>query len=344
MVEVREELRRFKVGGVSERDIDLLLLEEFIASNAFAQWFIETATNDAFEVETCLLAHQSVTQANGESDLEVTLQLRDQSRVLLLIEDKINASLQPEQAERYLARAQQYREEGRAHRAISILVAPSAYFGDETALKGFDHRLTYEQLRDWFETAPYLGERRRYKASLLTAAIDKATLGWSLDVDAAATAFWHRYWAFVSEHAPEMNMKRPDGVPSGSTFLEHSPRGLPRGVHLIHKMRGHVDLELRGLGGHLGLVRQQLGDLIADDMRVEAAGKSAAIRLDVPRIAYGCDFETERDALDAAVLSAQRLLALAINAKATLDALLTSRPPVPTVPAALDGSAGQRSE
>jgi len=94
-----EEQRQLSLSGVCERDVDLLLLEEFISTQEFLHWFMQQVYPKAFSSIEFIEAHRSVTQSNGESDLEVTLDIPH--RVRLLIENKVNASLQPMQAERY---------------------------------------------------------------------------------------------------------------------------------------------------------------------------------------------------------------------------------------------------
>jgi hypothetical protein len=71
MTFVDSDRAEMPIAGVCERDIDLLLLEEFIASVHFIQWFTEQINRVDAEIECLLSAQRSVTQSNGESDLEV---------------------------------------------------------------------------------------------------------------------------------------------------------------------------------------------------------------------------------------------------------------------------------
>ncbi len=161
------------ISGVCERDIDLLILEEFIASFEFLQWFVSKVANHPAKAEALLDAQRSVTQSNGESDIEIYFKDSAGNQVCLLIENKVNAALQPQQAERYRERGQTYRDHEACTDFYTILMAPKSYFGADVALKGFDASITYEDIRDWFRQQPTLGERQRYKESLLTAAIEK---------------------------------------------------------------------------------------------------------------------------------------------------------------------------
>ena len=76
---------------VAERDIDLLLLEEFNANAEFASWFMSVAFPKEKESE-CIGAWHSVNDPElGESDLIV---LYDRG-FAILIEKKIDAPVQP---------------------------------------------------------------------------------------------------------------------------------------------------------------------------------------------------------------------------------------------------------
>lgn len=80
-----------------ERDIDILLAEEFTVSPAFAAWFLaHTRFSDANA--QVLDVYVSRSDSTGESDLVVVFEeIGGDSRFALLIEDKIDAPLQPEQ-------------------------------------------------------------------------------------------------------------------------------------------------------------------------------------------------------------------------------------------------------
>jgi hypothetical protein len=93
---------------IRERDIDLLLLEEFHCSEPFQHWFLaQTIGSVSDSIRLCSAAH-SVVSSNGESDLVVEFFSSNQERWCFLIENKVDADFQPEQAERYAARRDDY--------------------------------------------------------------------------------------------------------------------------------------------------------------------------------------------------------------------------------------------
>jgi len=79
------------VHGICERDIDLLLLEELVASADFRVWFLGELgiRPDA----TLKQAERSVSAVSGESDLALTFRAGGET-VRVLVENKVDAPLQ----------------------------------------------------------------------------------------------------------------------------------------------------------------------------------------------------------------------------------------------------------
>jgi len=81
-----------------------------------------------------------------------------------LIENKINASFQKDQKERYTLRGQNYIKLNKICAFATILVAPQEYFSNN--LKGFDFRINYETILQYFKNNQFIGKRRNYKILL----------------------------------------------------------------------------------------------------------------------------------------------------------------------------------
>ena len=297
------------ISGVSERDIDLLLLEEFLSSPDFLQWFTAHVLGPSFNSGSLLGTWRSVTQSSGESDLEVAFQDQDGRHVRLLIENKVNASLQPRQAERYQERGRSYIENGECVKFCTVLVGPERYFGKGHSLKGFDARVMYEEIRDWFARSQGMGPRKRYKCDLLKAGIEKGTVGYQVVADAPVTEFWRQYWELTLRIAPELEMKEPIGKPARAGFIKFDPVSLPRGVSLVHKLgKGYVDLQFSGMGKRLSELRSKFGDYVEPGMQFKQATKSGAIRVNVPKLHTASAFPPQEDNTRQGLAAAERLL------------------------------------
>lgn len=238
-------MTQVSISGVIERDIDFLLIEELVASDGFLPWFLAKIGLSG-TYEPVAVAH-STTTPNGETDIELTIRSASGTR-LILIENKIDANLQPRQAERYRERAARYVAQGRCSAASTVLVAPAAYFASEADGLGFDHTVSYEDILDWFVHADRLGSRKEAKIALLQHALASGSDGWVMIPDESATVFWRRYWELYRSIAPELRMVKPEAKTAASRFVYFRPAGLPKGVQLIHKASyGHVDLQMAGM-------------------------------------------------------------------------------------------------
>ncbi len=204
--------------GVSERDVDLLLLEELAASEEFRSWFAESVhLPPGSELEEVA---RSVTSSTGESDLELIY--RNQTGVTkVLVENKIDAVLQPRQPERYGERGRAYVEAGSCDNILTVLIAPEVYAADETS---FDVRISYEAMREWFQERAVEDNRAKYKLELLDGAIARGRRGWTLVPDKAATSFWASYWRLASSIAPQLQMPAPGVKPATSSFIRFQTR------------------------------------------------------------------------------------------------------------------------
>lgn len=284
-----------RVRDVCERDIDLLLLEEFTSSPAFLNWFLsEIGSEQASEL---MEAHRSVKTENGESDLELTYK-SPSGLIRLLIENKVDASFQPDQPQRYAERAERYRKTRKYTDVITIVMAPEVYFGDENSTCGFDARVTYEFLLSWFEKSD-IGMRKDYKLTILRGAIDRSRKGWKLVPHKGVSHFWKSYWDLSEKIAPQLSMPLPKPeIPADSHFIVFKPASLPEGVSLLHKVGyGHVDLQFAGMGNALLEMEQLYRPYLLQSMRIEKAGKSAVIRLRVEPIDMKTTLFTKAEAL-----------------------------------------------
>lgn len=299
---------RLTIAGVCERGLDLLLLEEFSSSLAFSRWFVSHTTSWPGKVGAIVSVHRSVTQSTGESDLELTVQLDSGPVARLLIENKIDAGFQVDQAIRYRKRAETYLNRGECALCTTVLVAPSRYLGKDMGDKGFDARISYEEPLEWLGEGD-LGARLAYKAALLSAAIEKSTLGYQPVADAPVTNFWREYWQATLALAPELEMAEPSSKPARAGFAYFRPAILPRGIDICHKFpHGNVDLQFRGWGNRLAELRAIVAPHLVEGMRVVKAAKSASIRLRTRTLNTGLPFAAQEPEAVAGIRAARTLL------------------------------------
>jgi hypothetical protein len=209
--------------------------------------------------------------------LEVTV-THDNCVVKLVIENKLDADLQPLQAERYSQRANSYRALAECDSVLTILVAPAKYVGADSNLLGFQRHISYDAILDWYRDHDE-SPRSLYKCEILKLALERRTIGYKLVADSAATSFWDEYWQLASSVAPELEMKQPGekGKGSGWGYLCVQP-----GLQIINKLaRGFVDMHVTGYAdGNVEFKRRYI-PLLDSDIRIAPAGKSPVIRINV---------------------------------------------------------------
>jgi hypothetical protein len=133
--------------SVREADIDLLMIDLIVSSDAFRCWFSETAGYSATTATTFNCARNFV-DAYGEADI-LLVQHDRMGRHALLIENKIDAVIQPRQAERYQDRGMAGVENGLWSSYSTVLVAPEVYCMRNGTL--FDASIAYEAVKGWLE-------------------------------------------------------------------------------------------------------------------------------------------------------------------------------------------------
>jgi hypothetical protein len=291
-----------KIEAVTERDIDLLLLEELNVSNDFSLWFYSVITNSN-DGPLCKGAWHSISDATlGESDLVVIYE----NGIAVLIENKIDALAQPEQGVRYKARGEKGVKAGLWDSFVTCMVAPSLYLQKENDANIYDVNLSYEKIANWFSSQNTFESRAKYKSYLIKEAIEQNRRGYTVIPDTKATEFWAKYWVLSSQQYPELEMKKPGIKPANSDWPDFRPSILNNRFSIVHKLgRGDVDLQIAGMADKLEYLKNLLADL---EIEVVKAGKSAAVRIKVGSINKFSSFESQKNTAIEGLDAARRLL------------------------------------
>lgn len=283
-----------KIECVLERDTDLLLLEEWCVNAGFAEWLLERF--GISERYSRFDGYHSVTDPRyGESDLLLIAE-NDSDKIALLLENKIDAAPQENQAERYFLRAETIRRElGLSNTAVGI-IAPDNYLRNDREADRYPTRISYESIAEWF--AAEADPRSRYRAAVVKAAIEKERRGYRPIKDEQVSRFWHDYWEYMKRSVPEVHMKEPEIVPAGSDWPELRFSWFPERWKLVHKLgRGVLDLETKMTAAEVGDAEA----LVKKDFTIVRTGKSFSIRLQVAPLDRNIPLFEQRDALECCV-------------------------------------------
>ena len=281
-----------KFSDVSEHDMDLLFLEEFVCSKPFLKIFTSLVGIDDAEVISIYSSKTDV--ALGESDMTVVIESKGE-RIGLLIEDKIDAVAMPEQSARYVFRGNKGVERGDYNRLFVFIVAPKKYLSQNTEAQKYPNKVEYETILSYFEDLN--DARSPFKIQQIRQAIDKQKKGYQIEVDPAVTEFWSKYSDYQKEHYPGVYFIY-NGEVKGANATWPRFKTVVDGVYMYHKTEfGFVDLTLDGCAERIvdieNLLSDTIGDYLGEGFTVHKTGKSAAIRLLVPILDLHRPFETQ---------------------------------------------------
>lgn len=299
------DMRDRRLGWVAERDTDLLLLEEFNSSPDFVEWWLAEVQHEGDTSHEFVHGWQSVAEADGESDVVVDVRCEKAGRLRLLIENKIGADAQLEQASRYTARGERYLRRGDCDEFIICIVAPLSFLDSDPEAKQYPHNISYEEVRDWFSQNS--DSRARHKVSLLEEAIEQQTRGYQKRELPSVSGFMAFYRAVGESEFPSLGANPPPVGSSRGGWTYCRPAQLPRGWTLVHKMlSGTVDLTIPGGAARAADLAVRLRSLHAN-LEVTATRKSAICRLRVPSIDKEADAIVQQDLIRASLAAALEL-------------------------------------
>ena len=293
-------LSRRPIDAIAEREIDLLLLMALHASGGFRA-FMTGMTAGAGDHEF-LGAWRSVFDQTGETDLLLLLRAPDGARVAVLIEDKIDAAFQPDQAARYRIRGERGCPDN-WDRFVTVLCAPAERV--EPVRGAWDATLTYEAIADDLDRradsfAPFV-------AGALRDAVSKHRLG-SFIADEHATGFWAKYGLLQRTEFPALRMTPLSEVRSRNDPWPRFAAGtLPPSIKLEHKAwKGCVDMTFSGVA--YGELRARLDGMLPEGFEICRTPPSSAVRVSVKSILSAEPFAPQADAARSAFRAIEALL------------------------------------
>jgi hypothetical protein len=311
---------RTRLDRVEERDIDLLLLEEFTSEPALTALFARLIFDENRAREFLEISNSVSTASGGESDL-IALYKEQDEVVAVLIENKIGARFMPRQANRYHKRGQAGIEDGAWNRYVTCLLAPEAYLEGDHGDHVFDHQVAYEELLPHFESRSSTA-RGRWRSAIIKQAIHGArTSTYVRVVDEAVSRFFRSYWKYASQHFPALRMPHERDRPATNTWVRFNPDvNLPKRISLVHKARyGTVDIQVSAC--RVEELHEAIGDFLTPEMHLEQTGKSAVVRVMVPEIDAFQSFEKQNEEVHQALIAADNLRELLAERREKLESL-----------------------
>lgn len=109
--------------SISERDLDLLIMDLLAFDTSFANSFLKKLALS--QIVFTSIEHSVYDNFGGDAWGETDILIRLENGAAILLENKLTAPFQPDQAARYRARARHYDSSEQA--ALTVLIAPRAY-------------------------------------------------------------------------------------------------------------------------------------------------------------------------------------------------------------------------
>lgn len=312
----------------TERDVDLLLIEELQCSTEFVKWLVGRVSGDPFDRSS--VAH-SKRRIHNRREIDITLTIDGPAgRTVCLIENKLDTQEQPQQAESYREEASVLVVEGKASAVYTILISPRQYAASASVFAGkFDHVIAYEEVADFFalrasQVSGELRARILHRQSLMDQATTKARRGYEavglIDID----RFFEKYVAMLGaerislEPGPSMLKK---GRPGESRTMIFAPSALPKWsflpqTRLVHQLReANANINFYGWGNHFNeVVGEFAGDLKDTGYRLiptvnkRLGGHSGLMVVsDTPQVDSLLSFDSQRDVILEGARATERL-------------------------------------
>ncbi|MES0020207.1 hypothetical protein [Mesorhizobium sp. M0036] len=299
--------------SIQEFRLDFFLEEEFNVDPAFTTLFCQACGLADVRVSVERTVH-SLSDKFGEADLVVVLDAAgpqgERQKLALLIENKINAGLQPDQAGRYRKRGEWGVENKLWSHYTTVLVAPKAYI-DARPDAGFMAAVSIESLKSWITTAD--ANRRNFKLARLDEAIAKKNATGVKVVDTDMTSFRKQYYRFLQDWNKRCGTAFILPVPKDTwwddSWFQMKVAELPSWAQIRHLARtGLVSLDMRDAPFSK---MEAVAELLDDDLKIIPSGKykqHTSVQVRVPAISSFDDFERDRQKVEVALAVAMRLL------------------------------------
>jgi len=214
----------------------------------------------------------------------------------LLIEDKIDAIAQQEQASRYIERGNKGVANGDYDEYFLFVVAPKIYLDTNDEASKYPYCISYEEILRYFDSKD--DNRSAFKASQIRQAIYKKESGYQPVVHYGVSDFWEKYVAYQQENHPELMLVSSAGK-KGSAASWPRYRTQIKGLYILHKSEfGYVDLTFESAKERISqiddMIKNSFGCYEKIGASIVVTGKSVALRMTAPILDFKLPFEEQK--------------------------------------------------
>jgi len=270
---------------VFERDIDFLIINKLINDNLLLDYFLSIINKNGYKLID--IEHSLYDIQAGESDITAIVE-KDNHKIGILIEDKIDAIAMPEQRKRYNIRGNKGIENGLYNEFFVFMIAPESYLNSNLEAKLYENQVSYEKLK-------VLLSNDLYASALIDKALDEKKQGYVIIENTAVTEFWSRLYKLIREEYPAIKFNEVKG-PRGNNAQWPEFKTYYNFIKVILKSdRNKLDLTFSRMGKYPNIFHKYVDDVIDKDMIVDKTQKSMVIRLAIPIVDFKSDFDEQID-------------------------------------------------
>lgn len=273
---------------ISERDMDLLFVQAALTNPGFCRMLIDKTRLKGRPFHIINAELSKTDNDLGESDITIVVEAGGK-KYGILVEDKIDAIAMPEQHKRYAARGKKAVADGDYDEYLIFIFCPEKYYRNNEEAKLYEHRVTYEECRDFFASSKDLMSQfyfLQFEQALL-----KAKKPPTSNVDESANQFLRHYISYQKDNYPTLDLSTGEDKNGWWTDFRTN---LGR-VYINHKIReGYVDLTFPGASDGADRARAIVD--WAEEHNISGASvvktkRSVMIRLHVPKLDIKKGFE-----------------------------------------------------
>lgn len=285
---------------VLERDIDLLMINKFVTDKKILELFLKKINKQGYKVFN--IQHSLMDQEDGESDITVIVE-KDNHKIGLLIEDKIDAIAMPNQRNRYNARGRKGIDNNQYDEFFVFMIAPNDYLKSNSEAQLYENQISYEELKNYFTND-------LYATALIDKALEEKKNGYTIIENPNVTLFWEQYYTLIRQGFPDIKINEVHGPRGNNARWPELTTYYPN-IKIIQKSdRGFLDLTFSKMGNYPNVFHKYLDEKLEKDMYIEKTGKSMAVRIIIPIIDFGSSFDSQLENVKESLKQSLRLYKL----------------------------------
>ena len=291
-----------------ERDMDILIIQEFISKKRFANLFLKQIGICEGEEYTIADTYQSLYSQEGESDIAIILNHNDK-KYCIFIEDKINAITMEEQSGRYFIRAEILKKQKQLDEYTVFLAAPQSYIQSHKNDKNaqYSYFVSYEDMLAVLES--YDGVAEKYKADMIRFALKEKEKGYLMIEDEKVMRFWELFSSRCKQKTTKLvitNDRKEKGKDSSWIWFK-TP--FPK-VSIVYKTnRGIIDLRVLKYASEFESFVNAVKPFMLPEMSFEKMAGSANIvrKNDNLILDTHVNYENECDSIDYVISEIEKM-------------------------------------